>query len=611
LNNLNNTIKDLINQKANNDKNNSGKNNNSELNKKILYIEKLINDFKDKDEKQPISPKIPMITTQHNNTVKNKNNNEEISIEIRCPFYSVGCNWCNKQCKLSDHLLYECTYCPNIITNSFISKSSPDKNINLKKSLEKLNDNLANLKLSPNDNKPLLKKKTQSTELDREVLNFIYNNYLSEDEIKPEKEKSIRDKQDRLFEQIIQDYNYNSEDNRLDNNKKLILDTLNFGYNNEDIISSADINFNNEPLTWDINSEKDNTVPWSASTSSEKYKERKKYRLSDTNDEVKVKNRKSPVTELYAGKNLIKKYDRNNNLSPKYKNKNDYVDESFKTDIDDQKRFTIPLKYDDEESFDLKKEFKFNFPSHSPSLTAFLTTKSPNSPSLLSSKPICKDVNDINDITLSINTQLLNNNNDISSIFTPQEIEVLMDIWFKKDNENGNPENNLIFNQNETSFIKHLLLTFDEETKNSLKEFNNKKLKGSSHNLLKSIDNLLALRKNEELNESRYSSIINLNDAFSRDFTFNFNFEKWNQSRENLSITKDLNKAFKIQNENTRKVYNNDTNNMNLNQEFKIQNENTRKVYNKDTKNIDLNQAFKIQKENTMKAYNKDPHSKF
>jgi len=620
LNNLNNTLENLINHTSNNNKNNTGENNNSELNKKILYIEKLINDFKDKDEKQSISPKVPMITTQYNDASKNKNNNEEISIEIRCPFYSIGCNWRNKQCKLSDHLLYECTYCPNIITNSFVSKPSPDKNVNLKKSIENLNDNLANLKLSPNDNKPLMKKKTQSTELDKEVLNFIYNNYLNEDEkIKPEKEKSIRDKQDRLFEQIIQDYNYNSEDNRHDNSKKLILDTLNFGYNNEDLISSADINFNNEPLTWDINSEKDNTVPWSASTSSEKYKERKKYRLSDTNDEVKVKNRKSPVTEMYAGKNLIKKYDRNNNLSPKYKNKNDHIDRSFKTDIDDQKPFTIPLKYDDEEPFDLKKEFKFNSPSLSLSPSTFLSAKSPT---LLSSKPTRID---INDITLSINTQLLNNNNDISSIFTPQEIEVLMDIWFKKDNENGNSENNLIFNQNETTFIKQLLSTFDDETKNSLKEFNNKKLKGSSHNLLKSIDNLLALRKNEELDESRYSSIINLNDAFSRDFTFNFNFDKWNQSRENLSITKDLNQAFKIQNEgirkvynkdtdcmafkiqneNTRKVYNKDSNSM----DFKIQNENTRKFYNKNTNSMNLNQAFKIQEENTMKAYNKDPHS--
>ena len=488
---------------------------------------------------------------QQNDTSKNKNNGEEISIEIRCPFYNNGCNWCNKQNKLSDHLLYECSYCPNIFNNAFISKQSEDKNNILRKSIENLNDKLANLKINPNDNKQFLKIKTQSTDFDKEVLSLVFNNYLSEDDTKSEK-SIIRDKQDKLFEQIIQDYNYNSEDSRLfnddnyqriDSSKKLILDTLNFGNsNNDDVITTADINFNNEPLTWDTNSEKDNKAPWSASTSSEKFKERKKYRLSDTNDEVKVKNKKSPVMKLYARKKLVKKCDDSPYL-------HDSKTEKFYINIQDNYSSPSPTKYE-EKSFNSKQINKHNSPSPVPSLSI---KSSVSQSSKISSKKTHKNEKDTND-TLSINTQLLNINNDISSIFTPQEIEVLMDVWFKKENKNTS-EHNLIFNKNETNFIKQLLLTFDDETKNNLKDFNNKKLKGSSHNLLKSIDNLLAARKNEEINESRASSFINLNDAFSKDFSFNFNFERWNQSRDNLSITKDLNQAFKIQKEKTRKAY--------------------------------------------------------
>jgi len=570
LNNLNSTIKELINQNINNNTNNMINNNgNQELNNKILYIDKLIKEFKEKEDQKSIntpmankSREIPLM-----NTIKNNGNNEEISIEIRCPFYSNGCQWCNKQSKLSDHLLYECTFCPNIITNAFATNPAIDKksvmdnsnSTNNKTSyLDDLNQKLAKLTLNINNNynnnnnnsnDKTGKKSNHSNEFDVDVLSFIFSNYLNDDESKLDKEKSIKDKQDRLFDQIIQDYHYTNEDHN--HGSKLTLDTRSFNYNSDDLISTADINFNNEPLTWDINSEKDNKVPWSESPTSAKFKERKKYRLSDTNNEVKIKNKRSPASEVYAGKRLLKKYD--NLISYyDYPNKNDMFNKTPKTEkeVNDKKRYTPPA-ISPEKPFDPSKTFKFNLPKQTKPVQNQSTKSSPTS------KPSHNIAKDINDITACINTQLMKNNNkDISSMFTPQEIEVLMDIWFKKEN-NEDAETNLIFNNNETSFIQNLLTSFDEKTKNNLKEFNYLKSKDPSYNLLKSIDNLLEARKNEAMknedNQSRYSSFNNLNIDFGRDFSFDFNYERWNQSREQIPvITKDLNKAFVVSKEKKR-----------------------------------------------------------
>ncbi|ORX49758.1 hypothetical protein BCR36DRAFT_404725 [Piromyces finnis] len=601
LNDLNSALKDLIDQSISNNNNSiTSETNNPELNNKILYIDNLIKEFKDNEEKNQ-SNKLKTLDNTNSRNIpsveKNKNSDgsEDISIEIKCPFYSNGCTWCNKQSKLSDHLLYECTYCPNIITNAFAgnsNKKTHSEQEDKKKHIEELSQKLNKLTLNlNNDDKLILKKKNKSSEFDKDVLNFIFNNYLNEEnDFKSERESSTKEKQDGLFDQIIQDYKYNNDKNspfkeefRHNKDNKLMLNT-NLRYVNENPIATADINFNNEPLTWDINSEKDNQVPWSESPVSGKIKERKKYRLSDSNNEVKIKNKKSPITEYYAGKKLLKKYD--NLISYyDYHNKNDVFNNGYDAGATKDKKHSISPTQTPDKAFSPMKTFKFNLPNSSKPLSI---SNSASERKNILAKPDPNIAKDLDDITLSINTQLLNKNKNISSMFTPQEIEVLMDVWFKKENDLPS-ENSLIFTEGETSFIKNLLSTFDKTTKNNIKEYSKLKLRDSCQNinLLGSIENLLELRQNEEAklkkenpspnlfilrqkeetklkkenpSSNTQKSNVNLNNKYA----FDFNYRRWNKNKDNIpQITHELNKAFNKKSEVTTTKYesNNNINN--------------------------------------------------
>ncbi|OUM65547.1 hypothetical protein PIROE2DRAFT_59916 [Piromyces sp. E2] len=574
LNNLNSTLKEIINQNISNNNNNSiiSDTNNSELNSKILYIDNLIKEF-DEDKKQS-NNSVPLMNNKSRDAPtleKDKNSDggsggEEVSIEIKCPFYSNGCTWSNKQSKLSDHLLYECTFCPNIITNTFSVDKKPPQSLDdeKKKHIEELSQKLNKLTLSLNNNgnKAILKKKPKNSEFDKDVLSLIFNNYLNEEnEPKPEKERSIREKQDGVFDQIIQDYNYNSEESFLfkENNRhdkgsgKLVLNTNVNNAKGDEPISTADINFNDEPLTWDINSETDNQAPWIISPTSGKIKERKKYKLSDTNNEVRIKNKKSPVSEFYKGKKLLKKYD---NLISYYDDDDFNMSSNEQLDSNDRKRNTPPSQSSDK-PFNPALTFKFKLPN--------ITTTNENPVPTLEYEPASPDprlAKDLNDITLCINTQLSNNNEDMATMFTPQEIEVLMDVWFQNENDLGS-ECSLIFSRSETSFIKDLLSNLDEKTRNNLIEYNRLKLRESCQNinLLGSIENLLSLRQNEvkvkevkeEEKKSTTPSIQQINKEGSN-FTFDFNLERWNNKggkEEIPQITRELNQAFAIPSEHT------------------------------------------------------------
>jgi len=568
MNNMNDAFKELINQNISNNNNSIiSDTKNSELNNKIMYIDNLIKEFSEEQKPSNISLANNGSKNVPTTNKKGSGSSEEISIEIKCPFYSNGCTWCNKQSKLSDHLLYECTFCPNIITNAFASNNKANKKSlsmdpDKKKHIEELSQKLNKLTLSlNNDDKAILKKKNKSSEFDRDVLSIIFNNYLNEDnDQKSEKEKSVREKQDGVFDQIIQDYNYNSEesflfkeDNRQNMGSKLMLNTNFKNYMNEEPIATADINFNNEPLTWDINSEADNKVPWCESPT--KIKERKKYKLSDTNHEVRIKNKKSPVTEYYAGKKLLKKYD---NLISYYDDNNSDVFNMYNIDLEpSERKRNTPPSHSPEKPFNPTKNFRFELPNHSTKINT-------NVPPVLKHEPATPDpriAKDLKDITLCINNLLLNSNKEISSMFTPQEIEVLMDVWFQNENDLKS-ESSLIFNQSETSFIRNLLSSFDEKTKNNIKEeYNKLKLRESCQNinLLGSIENLLSLRQNEVKEKNATPSVPKLKLGVSNDFTFDFNYERWNKNKNKThvpQITKELNKAFNLQKENVKKSSN-------------------------------------------------------
>ncbi|KAG4108614.1 hypothetical protein H8356DRAFT_1021633 [Neocallimastix lanati (nom. inval.)] len=587
-NNLNDKLKELIDKNIDNMNNNIiGKSNDIELNNKILFIDKLLEKYKEKEDqlkqsKSFLSSDININTDDqilHNNIKNNyKFNNEEISIETKCPFYSNGCNWHNTQNKLSDHLLYECKFCPNIITNSFVNLNKKSKDIDNKNDkLEKLDDKLSKLSISNNDDEKFIDISLNDS---KDELNQIFSNYLNEEE-KPGKVKSTHDLQDGLFDQIIQDYNYTNDNSsshlfkekhhQVDENK-LTLDT-NLDFNKDDLPSTGELNFIDEPLTWDINSDGDNSVPWSKSPVSASIKERKKYKLSNDNDKVSVKNKKSPTKEVYAGKKLLHKYQ---NLISSFENPSiDFFD--IKSNNSNTKESDIWKSSNTNNNsnsnsnsnsnnngnsnsnvFDPNKPFRFELPSDY-RYTIPLAPPAPAEPLKQNEHNITKE---LNDITLSVNTQLNNkSDNNIYSMFTPREIEVLMDIWFKNEGNNRTgSESNLIFSKSETSFIKDLLSSIDEETKNNLREYKYHKL-GESRSLLSSIDNLLSIRRkynNPSMNSLANLSFNKFNFNFSNDFSFDFNFDKMNKSREfnnKTSITKDLNKAFKIQKEQSKKTY--------------------------------------------------------
>eukprot|EP00833_Pecoramyces_ruminatium_P013522 jgi/Orpsp1_1/1187554/evm.model.d7180000058548.1 len=139
-------------------------------------------------------------------------------------------------------------------------------------------------------------------------------------------------------------------------------------------------------------------------------------------------------------------------------------------------------------AFNPNKPFKFEIPVDG----KYYIPLAPPAPA----EPLKHNISqELSEITSSINSQLNSKNKDIYYMFTPQEIEVLMDVWFKDEDSITPSEPNLIFSRSETNFIKNLLTSFDEETMHSLKEYKHHKMEESNHSLLNSIDNLLAIRK--------------------------------------------------------------------------------------------------------------------